>query len=58
MKKYEELTAYEKVDFLTEVLDFNEKRVIDFLILAFLVVEIINQLYAAGAKQSKKHNKI
>lgn len=31
MKKYEELTAYDKVDFLTKVLDFDEKRVTDFL---------------------------
>lgn len=31
MKKYEELTAYDKVDFLTEVLGFNEKKVTDFL---------------------------
>ena len=34
------------------------KRVIDFLILVFLVAKIINQLCAAGAKQLKKHNKI
>ena len=35
MKKYEELTISDKVDFLTRVLGINEKRITDFLSYAY-----------------------